>query len=104
MADAQSETRADFDTDNLQAETWRRLRRRATIVAVLLMGLMVGPFLVMLTWINWAIVFRGKDWSLDVTHPGIPEAAAGLVAAVGAVFFIRALVFCLIGCSFGRAE
>jgi hypothetical protein len=96
--------RPDFAADSLQAQTWERLRRRSMIVAVLLMGLVVGPFLVLLTWINWAIVFRGKDWSLDIAHPGIPEAAAGLVAAVSAVFFIRALVFCLIGRSFGSAE
>jgi hypothetical protein len=104
VTETQSRIFADVEADHIQAKTWDGLHRRSMIMAVLLMGLLVGPFLVMLTWINWAIVFRGKEWSLNVAHPGIPEAAAGLVAAVGAVFFIRALVFCLIGRSFGRAE
>ena len=80
-----------------QTETWEKLHRRAVIGALLVMGLLVGPFLVMLTWINWAIIFRGKDWSLDVAHPGIPEVVAGVIAAIGTVLFIRAIVFWLIG-------
>jgi hypothetical protein len=81
------------DQDAAQAQTWNKLHRRATLGAILLMGLLVTPFMLLLAWINWAIVFRGRNWSLDIAHPGIPEAATGLIAVVALAIFSRALVF-----------
>lgn len=85
------------DQDAAQAQTWKTLHRRAALGAILIMGLLVTPFMLLLAWINWAIVFRGRNWSLDIAHPGVPEAATGLVAFVALALFCRALVFWLAG-------
>ena len=84
------------DQGAAQTQTWIRLHRRARLGAILLLGLLVTPFMLLLAWINWAIVFRGKDWSLDVTQPGIPEAATGVIAFVALALFCRALIFWIV--------
>lgn len=85
------------DQDEAQVQTWKTLHRRATLGAILIMGLLVTPFILLLAWINWAIVFRGSNWSLDIAHPGIPEAATGLAAFVALAIFCRALVLWFVG-------
>lgn len=80
-----------------ETESWVRLQRRAALIAILVLALIVAPFLIGLALLNWAIVFRGDDWSVNLQDPGVPEVAAGLAALIVLALLIRALVFWMLG-------
>jgi hypothetical protein len=64
-------------------QTWRRLHRRAVVGAAGLMGAVVLPFLAVMAWITWSIVFKRGDWSQvwKFDGLGVPEVLAGIFAA-----------------------
>ena len=74
-----------------EQETWEKLHWRAVSGAALLMGTIIMPFLAMMAWITWSIVFQKGDWSQigKMESLGIPELLAGIfaVVAAGSLFY-----------------
>ena len=78
-----------------------RLHRRAVVGSALLLAGLIMPFLVVLAWINWSIVFRGAEWAqFNTLEFGLPELLAAFVGAVAIIISIRTLA----RWAFGRVE
>ncbi len=66
-----------------------RLHRRAVIGSALLLAILVQPFLAVLAWLNWSIVFRGTHWAEYPTEFGAPEFVVLMIGTVGGIIFFR---------------
>jgi|RhiMetdeSRZDD1v2_1073273.scaffolds.fasta_scaffold4291542_1 hypothetical protein len=77
-----------------EQETWQKLHGRAVSGAALLMGTIIMPFLAIMAWITWSIVFQKGDWSQigKMESFGIPELLAGMFAVVAAGCLVYGLL------------